>query len=131
MSLEFLANTLSDYVYFTGSHYADLASTYIFVKRDGIASESHKGLRKLMQEMGEDKALLTHLILGTIGNVFLVGAAYGLDSLLGIQDNALNIHHVQSYGLGTIKYLTAISNIANTYGYSKVADIFSLPARMY
>ena len=120
-----------DTAYFVASEIADTVSTYAGVKKNGIDAESNEFTRNLMKEKGMTPGLLTsaeHQL--TMFGIFFAGS-YGLDVLLNVQDNMFNVHHLYSYGIGTLKFLAAVNNTAQALGFPQVGRVICTPAHMF
>jgi len=131
MTLDLLTNTLYDWMYFNGCQLIDALSTVHFVHRYGIDSEDNVEVRNEMRKDGVGKALFKSNIAAGIGSAMAIAALYGIDSLIGIEHNAINIHHVVSYGLGSLKLLQGFANIASTHNQYMLANILEYPYTVY
>ena len=59
------------------------------------------------------------------------GIAYGIDRVVGIEENFLNLHHLVCYGQGSLRYIAATVNTADITGHNKLAKILASPIRLY
>jgi hypothetical protein len=88
----------------------DAASTYFYVKKNGVEDERNILVREKMKKEGIGKTLRNRVIkdwvmLSTAGLL-----CYYTDFALENKDSIFNLHNAVFYGFGSIKYLAGISN---------------------
>ena len=106
---------LFDYLFLTFGHFLDMLTTYIFVKKYGINAERNHRLKYRMMYHGVLPAILLTLVIGIVGNFFIIILLYYADKGLGIEAKLINIHHLAAYFMGVFKYIATIFNISVTF----------------
>ena len=128
MAIENLLSGLAlDEGFIAGSTIADAVSTYIFVNRDGINAEGNRAAREGMKNEGVSKWLCKASIKQIAGQTTIALGAYGLDYLLGIQDNTINLHHLYCYIRGAGGYSAALLNLVSTFNFLETFWVVGLP----
>lgn len=123
MDLANLVNNLFwDYLYVEGSGVLDSVTTYLGIKKHGADLETNLIVREGVKKEGTAKYLLKEFFYWSVKGACILGLAYSLDCVLGIEKSYLNIHHTLAYSNGTLGYLTAIRNLAVSNGWTKTAD---------
>lgn len=121
-----LEHLLIDAAVGTGSVVLDNLSTYPAVKKYGIESEQSPEIRELMHSKGTGKGLL----IAGLKHSYYIGAStillFGVDYVMSIHDNALNLHHSWLYTISGLKYLAAAHNAFATVGMGKAAKATDL-----
>jgi len=121
---------LVDVAFTTGSCIADNSTTYLSVKKHGIDIERNINTRKGMSHQGVGNYLLKSGFRDFVSFISIGGLFLGIDNLIQIEDYYLNMHHTFLYGIGGLKYLAAVTNIATASGMHRTAKIISLPIRL-
>ena len=116
-----------DLAFKVGSTVSDAVSTRIFVARDGIDSESNTKAKEGMKKEGPTKWLCKATLKRSLRQALIASVAYGLDSLLGAQDNVVNFHHAYCYLTGLTSYSAALSNIVGTFRLPEYLYVVGLP----
>lgn len=101
-----------DTIFVVGALVADDVSTYIAAHRAGIDAESAIPAKEAMYRGSIKKGLLKTTGKQIFAFGCIIGATYGIDSLIGIEDNYINLHHLFCYFKGSLHYLAAIGNFA-------------------
>lgn len=126
-----LEHVLLDAGFTAGSAIADSLSTYGIVKKSGIDCEADLEIREGMRREGIEKHLVKNAAYAT-KELLKVGAVlYGIDYLLGIDDNALNLHHAFLYGASGLKYLAALGNTLSVLNMERASNAVTLPVHLF
>jgi len=122
-----LGNFLLDYAYLVCGRLLDVVSTRVLFKsRDAI--ELNEGMREDMVNYSLDTTLIKNFLGSTVFDAAVLGSAYGVDSLLGMENNMLNFHNLYTYGfMGPFSYLAAANNLAWAFGFDKLGNVLSKP----
>ncbi len=113
MDLASVVNDLAiDYSYLAGGMVAVNAMIYNIYKKEPLYLQQ-KPKSKVVVDGLNDKGSrfmidTTLRLAGKTGIITLT--AYGIDYLFGIDNNAINLHHIFCYGGGSLLYLSALSN---------------------
>jgi hypothetical protein len=121
---------LLDVGFVVGSCITDNTTTYFSVRKYGLGVERNLKTQEGMAKNGVVKYLLKSGFMDAISLTSLGVIGFGLDSLFGIKDNYINIHHVALYGMGGLKYIATATNIAAISGMHKTARAISFPVRL-
>lgn len=121
---------LPDVGYLSGSFVSDSGITALMAKKYGVEVESINVHREGMREKGPVKYMAYECGKKILSTALIAGALYGADSLMGIDDNILNLHHAWTYGLGTGKYLMSLAFLSARMGWEKPTKILAAPMKL-
>ncbi len=125
-----IANDIGyDFVFLTGGNLVDILSTYLVLRKPDVR-ETNIQLKEDIKEGGLERALVRDTIRWTAQAALFLGLTYTIDSVLGIEKNIFNFHHVLTYVRGTMSYLAGLSNLALAYNFYKTSQIIDYPNRI-
>jgi len=119
-----------DAAFGVSSYVTDEGSTYILAKRNGLEGEANIDVRERMKEVGIGRSLLENASIRGVQMVIYGSLLFGIDSLVGIEDKTINLHHTMFYGLGGLKHYQAFTHLACLMGFRKTSMLMQKPLHM-
>jgi hypothetical protein len=121
MPLNDLLFHAADFAFWGAGTVADNASTVFALKKNPSLYEQNFETVKKIENDGKLSAMIDDVKSQARWTVPFFAGLYGVDYLLGVQDNAVNFHHAMFYGTGSLKFMAAAHNVLLAYGKNDLA----------